>query len=516
MSKVVHTSRGLKALVLVPAVWLGLGGTPGAGAAESVGDLFGVDPKTVPRRAPADATPPTSVAAPATARDLFRTEASRVQPAPGAEAAEAAGGATPSDAAPPAAHASPNDVPEAGASVFGFLYSKLAYTYADPEHWSLFKNTLELGGKGDLGRGVRWKASGRVMYDPVYAASNFYPDDVRENQRSGAWVWETYLDVPAGDWELRFGRQHIVWGELVGLFIADVVSARDLREFILPDLDQVRVPQWAARAEYFGDPWHVEAVWLPVMTYDEIGKPGADFYPFVPPDVPGFTSVIRGEDQPNGSLDDSAVGLRVAYQGTGWDGSLFYYGSRDRSPAYERRIDLNNGVIAYRPVHSRINQFGGTVSTDLDPAVVKGEFVYTADRPVAVTSGSDRDGLVSKDVLEYAVGVDFSFEHETRLDVQVFQSRLFDREPSVARDGVETGFSILASTRWLHPDVEPELLYVHGLDQSDWNLQGRVTWEFRPDWKLIGGVDAYGGDKDSVLGRFRDTNRVFGEVRYHF
>ena len=66
-----------------------------------------------------------------------------------------------------------------------------------------------------------------------------------------------YLDMPVGDVELRLGRQHIVWGEMVGLFFADVVSARDMREFFTQEFDQQRIPQWAARAEYFKNDWRV-------------------------------------------------------------------------------------------------------------------------------------------------------------------------------------------------------------------------------------------------------------------
>jgi hypothetical protein len=66
---------------------------------------------------------------------------------------------------------------------------------------------------------------------------------------------------------------------MVGLFFADVVSARDMREFILPEFDQMRIPQWAARAEYFADDYHAELLWIPVASYDNIGKPGAEFYP---------------------------------------------------------------------------------------------------------------------------------------------------------------------------------------------------------------------------------------------
>ncbi len=93
-------------------------------------------------------------------------------------------------------------------------------------------------------------------------------------------MWgENYLDFSAGSWDFRIGAQQIVWGEVIGLFFADVVSARDMRDFLLPSFEVMRIPQWAARAEYFAGDAHVEFVWIPVPTFDRIGKPGADFYP---------------------------------------------------------------------------------------------------------------------------------------------------------------------------------------------------------------------------------------------
>ena len=54
---------------------------------------------------------------------------------------------------------------------------------------------------------------------------------------------------------------------------------RDMREFLLPSFDVIRIPQWAARAEYFAGDSHLEFIWIPVPVFDRIGKPGADFYP---------------------------------------------------------------------------------------------------------------------------------------------------------------------------------------------------------------------------------------------
>ena len=97
-----------------------------------------------------------------------------------------------------------------------------------------------------------------LRYDAVYSINDFYNSDVQKDQRANAVLRENYLDYSAGNWDFRLGRQHVVWGEMVGFFFADVVSARDMREFLLPDFDQLRTPQWAARAEYFSDDYHAE------------------------------------------------------------------------------------------------------------------------------------------------------------------------------------------------------------------------------------------------------------------
>jgi hypothetical protein len=171
------------------------------------------------------------------------------------------------------------DEPASTVKIRGFYDGLAAYTYSDPGHWSRAVSRLSLSAQGAFSEDVKWKIGGRVDTDPIYYSSSFYPGPVQRDQRLAFFHGENYLDVSAGDWDFRFGAQQIVWGEVVGLFFADVVSARDLREFLLPSFDVIRIPQWAARAEYFKGDTHVEAVWIPVPTFDDIGKPGSEFYP---------------------------------------------------------------------------------------------------------------------------------------------------------------------------------------------------------------------------------------------
>ena len=155
----------------------------------------------------------------------------------------------------------------------GYVQGELAYTFGKPAHWSQMLVRSELDAQGAFNDRLKWKIGARLDANAVFYATDFYPSAVRRDQRVDV-IWrENYLDVDAGDWDFRLGAQQIVWGEMVGLFFADVVSAKDLREFILPAFDIIRIPQWAARAEYAKNDFHAELVWIPVATYDNIGKP---------------------------------------------------------------------------------------------------------------------------------------------------------------------------------------------------------------------------------------------------
>src|SRR5574343_748994 len=172
----------------------------------------------------------------------------------------------------------------------GFIQYDMARTYARADHWSMARLRSEVALQGST-PAFKWKTSVWGEVDGVYAIDHgYYSDEVRRDQQTRGMLREAYLEFSAGDAELRFGRQHIVWGEMCGLFFADVVSARDMREFFNPEFDQLRIPQWAARAEYFKGDVHAELIWIPYVSVDDIGRFGGDYYP-VQPTIPGLNSV---------------------------------------------------------------------------------------------------------------------------------------------------------------------------------------------------------------------------------
>lgn len=393
----------------------------------------------------------------------------------------------------------------------GFVQTEFAYTNPSPEHWSKARALLDLSRQGQWGEGLKWKIGGRLTYDLVYDRSNHYPDEVRQDQRRGFMLTENYLDTSSGDWEFRFGRQHVVWGEMVGLFFADVVSARDMREFLLPEFDVLRIPQWAARAEYFKGDYHAELLWVPTPSYDLIGKPGADFYPYPLP----VQARYLGEIQPARTLSNTNYGVRLSVLKSGWDVSGFVYHSQDVAPTFYRVSPLLDTNQVFQPRHDAINQLGGTLAKDLDGVLLRAEAVYTSGRKYNVTRLDQPDGLVTQNTLDYVASLEFALPADGRLNLQFFQRLFFDHDPDIIPASRESGASVFVSGK-LMPKLEAQALLISSVNRRDWMFRPRISWEFQPNWRFATGVDVFGGAATGLFGRYSPQDRVYGELRYTF
>jgi len=401
----------------------------------------------------------------------------------------------------------------------GFLDGLPAYTYSSPTHWSRAVGRLQLTAQGEFADQVKWKLGARLDVDPVYYSSNFYLQPVKQNQRLDVFYRENYLDFSAGDWDFRLGAQQIVWGEVVGLFFADVVSALDEREFLLPSFDIIRIPQVAARAEYTAGDSHLELVWIPVPAFDNIGKPGADFYPArLPSPTPSqVAALFQDPVTPSRQLSNSSYGGRANTLVGGWDLAAFYYRSLSRSPTfYALPSDRATQPITFQPRYDRIWQAGGTLSKDFSDFVLRAEAVYTHGQGFSVIDPGAPQGVVVRPTLDYIVSAEWALPRDTRVNVQGFQRAYFGgsvADLTIKSDGF--GMSLFVSTK-LTSTLEPQILWIQNFKDAGGLIRPRLNWSAAKNTTLGFGVDIFTGPNDGYFGRFTNRDRLYAEVRYDF
>lgn len=397
----------------------------------------------------------------------------------------------------------------------GWLQADTAYAWPSPGHFTHLRTLGELAGRGEWGNGMKWRLSARANLDGAYAWSDHYPRAVREDQRAWARLHEAYVDFSRGDWEFRVGKQNIVWGEMVGLFFADVVSAKDLRDAVLPEFDLIRIPQWAARAEWFQGDSHLELVWLPWPEVDDIGKPGAEFYPF-PLRYDGLGYAIDGERRPSRKLSNSGIGMRLSTLVGGWDWTGFVYRAPDTQAAFYRSIVPGpTPTVLYEPRHELVTRVGGTVSKDFEGIVFKAEAVYTRGRGFQTLPLDASDGVVELRTLDWIAGVDLTPGDRWRVNAQFFQRAFLNHDADIGMKRYENGASLLVS-REMTDRVDAEFLGISSLNRSDRLLRAMLTWKYDANLRFRAGVDVFAGNPLGMFGRFDDSDRVWAEARYSF
>jgi hypothetical protein len=403
---------------------------------------------------------------------------------------------------------------ESAPHISGYAKEEAAFRLSLPRQLTKLRTLGYLGVTGPLAEDISYRVSGRLFYDGVYDLTDHYPRPVEDDQKTEATLRDAYIDLSKGNWDLRAGKQQIVWGEAIGLFYADVVNAKDLREFVLPDFEFIRIPDWATDLEYTLGNFHAEAIWLPWPEMDKIARPGAEFAAPLPV-IPGFTVAFNPEEDPARSLENSEAGGRLSYRAGTWDLGVFYLRTWDKEPVYTRTVQP--GLITFQPTHPRLTVEGATFATELEDVVLKGEFVYNNQKQFAVTDIESPTGVVSKDYIDYLFGVDHIFPYKVDVSAQLSQRIIRDYESDIFLEKAFRTYAALSIRRpFLNDRVEPSFVMIQDLSAGDYMMRPRLGYKWASNWRVAVGLDLFGGSSDTPFGVYSGHDRIYSEIRFDF
>ncbi len=379
----------------------------------------------------------------------------------------------------------------------------------------------------DLPESVRATVIARGRFD---AADELSPGQPPQNSRS-EWnrrvylgdhgdleLREAYIDGFAGDVFVRLGKQQVVWGQADGLRVLDVLNPIDYREFILPDLDERRIPLWMLNAE--APLWEgtLQVVAVPDQTYDELppfdGAFGVSSRLLVPKAPDGVPVTINDPDRPDSPLQDADAGARWQAFVGGWDVSLNYlYHYHDQAVYY---LNERPGRIVVSPTYERTHLAGATFSNAFGDFALRGEIGYSTDRYWVADPSSIANGVAESPELAYVIGLDYSGFSDTFFSIQAFQSYLTDHAPGVIRDSLETQLTLRIRHLIWNQALGLEAFFIQSANDADGLLQLEANYQFRSD--LVGrvGADLFFGDKSGLFGQFQEANRINIGLAYSF
>jgi len=389
-----------------------------------------------------------------------------------------------------------------GVRLNGYVRNYTGVLMADYNQFSIVQNTLNLNVEKKTDR-VGFKANPYVYH---------YADRKLE-----IGLREAFLDLYFDNLDIRVGKQQIIWGKAEGVFITDIISPKDLREFLLPDFEEIRTGVTSFKVNYYKDIHTIEGVWVPVFTPTLMPDAGSIWQPeMIFPLEPTWD---YSKSVKNLTIRNSEAFLRYSMMSSAFDlelvGGTFFYDD----PAMHLTRQMNPATmqlqsLTVRPDYHRVSMGGGSFSVPLGDLVVRAEGAYYNGRNFQTTSSTAPDATIEKDYLHYMAGIDYTLGG-VKLSAQFIQENILNYEAGINNNEVESTMTFLAKKDFLRERLWIELFAYVGLNNRDALIRPKVSYAFADGFDIQTGANIFTGDKGR-FGQYNENDMLYMKLKYSF
>lgn len=379
---------------------------------------------------------------------------------------------------------------------------------------------INLGFDAEVGHQASFGATGKspVQVNRPYAilTGRYIPGSIPQPFRvqfeAAVRGWYDFAGSPAADpralkatltanrVKAAIGLQTIAWGESYGMYVADIVNPRDLRDILFNDIAWTRIPVFAANVQLLVESFSLQLIGVPLGEHNLLPATGSagDFFP--------VNAVHMEAPRPHLGAD-SEFGARLGWLfSSGFDASLLFYQHRNRNPVYQPV--LQNQQLHLQPVIETVRTVGATFSHAWSAVALRGDAVYHFDTPIqdyadfSIHHGGLGQAVVGADWISDLLG-------ELTLQAHV--------ESSAHHTYVWASFR--AARDFLAEVLGAELYVFKGLNNSDLWAQAQLHWRPGGDWTLTLRGDLLGPPNAGHRGMFaamRTRQRLSTWVSWEF
>jgi hypothetical protein len=356
---------------------------------------------------------------------------------------------------------------------------------------------------------LRAFVSGKADHDFVYAINGRenYTDEVLDVNEDELELWEAYLQGSITNrFDVKVGRQIMVWGVSDNIRVVDVINPLDLREPGITDIEDLRLPLCMTRLDYYLGRFNVSGIAIHEVRFNKNPPYGSDFYPL---------KVSLPEDIPESSLDNTQLAFSLCAILSGWDVAFYWADvySEDTYLAHE-----NNGTSsALRQTHARVTMAGSAADIAFGNWLIKAEVAWF-DR-LKFTNSPEK----TYSRLDLLAGVEYAGFTDTLVTLEIVNRHLLDYDKTLENEPDQYNQDQLQWVARLERDFMNEnltltiLVSVYGETGDDGAYQRfSAEYDIADSLKVTGGVVCYQSGDLSMFENVGDNDRFFLEFTYSF
>lgn len=378
-------------------------------------------------------------------------------------------------------------------SLSGYGRSKAGVILDDGSLFML-ENTLDLRATWDLGGGT-------VFVDFALVE--------REGTDAVFELRELYLEYLGDSFDLRIGKQQVIWGKSDGVFITDLVSPKDLSRFLVPDFVELRQAVTGVRANGYLGKHSLDLVWLPLFSPAIL--PAGDSIWAASMPFPAGTAITAAVE-PGLSLENGEYFAKYSYLGSSFDLNLMGGWFWNDTPAF--RVTAPPPALALQGEYYQSAAFGYGMAATVGPLVLRSEGAITLDKRYQADFSKYPPGYAERHGIQYLVGMDFSILGTT-FGLQFIQDLILDYDEALMNEEFINTATVAMVRTFASETVRLEMLAYIGMAEPDALLKTQVVWKMTDAFELSAGAWLFFG-KAGQFGQYNGNDSLFAGAKVSF
>jgi hypothetical protein len=360
---------------------------------------------------------------------------------------------------------------------------------------------------------------------------------------------EIYADWYTSNYDIRIGKQSIIWGKSNGAFVNDILTPVDLREFLTQDMSDLRVGVTAINVRrYFGSNT-LQFVVSPSISTDLLPEANSRWFPLqtIPTPLPfRFRS-----STPDNKLANVQLAARFTWRPTlSLDVDLMAYHWAHPMPAYSIQPNFFTlqqlPEVTLRETYKTSPMAGYTVTWQPgDKWIFSAEGLFVNERlftflPVSISRLEDAlenpieglqvlqefdirpDGyLLTKPWIQQMVGVQTSFSGITA-GLQAYLEVILNYEDRILPQQLFPYVSAFGQRSFLQDRLQVFTVGRYNIYGQDYWAQVQGTYEIADGFEFTLGTNIFGGPSISpfyghlTFNQFEDNSFLFAQTAIYF
>lgn len=356
-----------------------------------------------------------------------------------------------------------------------------------------------------------WMSEGNTW---AHLTVNAVEDGVVSGE-SGIALREAFVEYTADSWDLRVGRQIIVWGKADGVAITDIISPRDYAEFFAVEYDDTRIPVDAAKWRYLGNSFDLEFIWLPRFVPAALPSHGSPW--FVETEFPDGVEVeCHAATEPEFRLENGELAAKASIYASTVDLAFSWFRTWNDVPTAYRDVtqEGDSTRIVLRPQHERTTFYGAELSKPWGDVVLRAEAAYFTGLRFEPTSEFSQETF-GRDTLKWMLGVDWIPMSNMTVTVQFVDDFILDYDEAIRNDDHTMLVTISASKTFFRESLELSGMRYIGLGDNDLYTRVSADYELADALHLSVGADFLSGD-GGRFGWHDDNDQVWMRAKHSF